>query len=159
MQSSALLNIRSLDPDSDIPESLAEHMTNYKTQFLGLIETRIKHANLPTKIRALGYDIFAPTDPHPPLGGLAIIYNDQWTPIPARSKYTRSDICHAERLLLVFENIDSNTPSIAIMLAYFPPSTTLRGFKSFLTHMFADIATLQASSDIETIVLTDANAN
>ena len=53
MQTSALLNIRGLNPRSEIPESLVMHMTKYNTQFLGLIETRLKPGHLPNHIRAL----------------------------------------------------------------------------------------------------------
>ena len=83
----------------------------------------------------------------PPLGGLVIIYDNKWTPDHVRSKYTRSTVCHAERLVLVLHNTDhTSIPSIAIMLAYLhPPCSTLRSFKPFITQMFADIAMLQAS--------------
>ena len=82
--------------------------------------------------------------------GLAIIYNDQWTPRLSLSKYTRSVTCNAERLLLVFDNVNDAIPPIAIMLAYYPPSSILHSFKLFMIDMFSDIATLQTSSDIET---------
>ena len=64
-----LLNIRGLNSQNHIPESLAKHMHEFQLQMLGLIETKINfHNDIKTITHHMGYKLHMSEKPHPPAG-------------------------------------------------------------------------------------------
>ena len=112
-----------------------------------------------TSSKSLGYSIFVPFPTHPPLGGVAIMYNHNWTVNSTLTRYTRSQDNNVERLTCVLDHSLNVSLRLCLTAVYVPPSSTTQQFEAFWTETYKEITMLSENHDLSPIILTDANAH
>ena len=91
----------------------------------------------PTEIHCLGYQVFVPPQPHPFLGGLALMHSAEWH--VQSHTYITAHADNSERLLLMTFGWTHTFPWPSSI----PPSSSLLQFRSFFTALFTDISEFQ----------------